>query len=58
MGDALAEGDSCACCGVKGLVTASFAKYFTGMGVQGSVKREAAMPIILESMTLKAVLVF
>ena len=35
-----------------GMPRASFAKYFTGTGVQGSVKREGAMPIILESMTL------
>src|ERR1700730_7068648 len=31
---------------------ASFAKHFTGTGVQGSVKREGAMPVVLESMTL------
>src|SRR5258708_9735781 len=35
-----------------GMPRASFPKHFTGTGVQGSVKREGAMPVVLESMTL------
>src|SRR5258708_7043162 len=35
-----------------GMPRASFPKHFTATGVQGSVKREAAMPVVLESITL------